>query len=119
MRMNVVTTGPRTLTPLTIASWMARLITLFKSITLLRGNDNNLQYIPHIQSECGGIFHTILSIPHNIVRDTDNVMLPKQFGECLARLGFSLVSSHNSHGKISPFTRRKLVHYNPPLRLGH
>ena len=37
------------------------------------GIDNVLQNIPHIQYV--GIFHIILSIPHNIVMDPNNVVL--------------------------------------------
>ena len=43
------------------------------------GTNNILKCIPHIQSECGeypGIFCGILSVPHNIAVDMNNIMLP-------------------------------------------
>ena len=42
-------------------------ITLFKAITMFCGTDSKLHNIPHIQSECEGIFRIILSVRHNIV----------------------------------------------------
>lgn len=53
-------------------------ITSFKSKTILRGIDNILYSIEyfHIETKYGeypGIFYIILSIPHNIVLDLNNV----------------------------------------------
>ena len=48
-------------------------ITLFTSITLLCGIDNILGYFPRLV--CMWEYARILSIPHNIVMDMNNVML--------------------------------------------
>ncbi len=49
-------------------------IRLFGSITMLCGIDNIMQNIFHISYRTWGIFYIILSVPHNIVMDMNNVM---------------------------------------------
>ena len=36
--------------------------------------DNIPRNTPHLQTECGGMFSGILSVPHNTIIDLNNVM---------------------------------------------
>ena len=49
-------------------------IILFKSITMCSGTESILFYTPHLYYEYEEIFHGLLWVPHNIVRNMNNVM---------------------------------------------
>ena len=51
------------------------IITIFRSITTFCETENIMQNVTHIQSECGEHSAYILSVPHNIVIDVNNVTM--------------------------------------------
>jgi hypothetical protein len=60
-------------------------------MTMFHRTNNILKNIPHIQTECGGIFCKILLVPQNTVMDLYNVM---QWLKLSMELSISTIGPH-------------------------